>query len=55
MLFTVGALKRIQTGCLLIVSDVVVEGEFKRITDDEMTRAVDQMTELALETITDEH
>ena len=48
MLFTVGALKKIQTGCLLIVSDVVVEGEFKRITDDEMKRAVDQMTELAL-------
>ena len=55
MLFTVGALKRIQTGCLLIVSDVVVEGEFKRITDDEMRAAVDQMTELALETITDDH
>jgi DeoD family purine-nucleoside phosphorylase len=55
MLFTVGALKKIQTGCLLIVSDVVIEGEFKRITDDEMTSAVDQMTELALETITDEH
>jgi DeoD family purine-nucleoside phosphorylase len=55
MLFTLGALKKIQTGCLLIVSDVVVEGEFKRITDDEMQRAVDQMTELALKTITDEH
>ena len=55
MLFTVGALKKIQTGCLLIVSDVVVDGEFKRITDDEMKRAVDQMTELALETVTDDH
>jgi purine-nucleoside phosphorylase len=48
MLFTVGALKKIQTGCLLIVSDVVVDGEFTRITDDDMKRAVDQMTELAL-------
>ncbi len=48
MLFTVGALKKIQTGCLLIVSDVVVDGVFKRITDEEMTRAVDEMTELAL-------
>jgi DeoD family purine-nucleoside phosphorylase len=55
MLFTLGALKKIQTGCLLIVSDVVVDGEFKRITDEEMRRAVDQMTELALETVTDEH
>jgi 5'-methylthioadenosine phosphorylase/purine-nucleoside phosphorylase len=52
MLFTVGALRKIQTGCLLIVSDVVVEGEFVRISDEDMKRAVDQMTELALETIT---
>jgi 5'-methylthioadenosine phosphorylase/purine-nucleoside phosphorylase len=29
MLFTPGALKKIQAGCLLTVSDVVVEGEFK--------------------------
>ena len=48
MLFTLGALKKIQTGCLLTVSDVVVEGEFKRITDEDMRAAVDQMTELAL-------
>jgi DeoD family purine-nucleoside phosphorylase len=55
MLFTVGALKKIQTGCLLIVSDVVVEGEFVRITDEEMKSAVDQMTELALATVTSGH
>jgi purine-nucleoside phosphorylase len=55
MLFTLGALKKIQAGCLLIVSDVVVEGEFKRITDEEMRAAVDQMTELALVTLTDSH
>src|SRR6266511_4042150 len=52
MLFTLGALKKIQAGCLLIVSDVVVEGEFKRITDEEMKRAIDEMTELALTTVT---
>jgi DeoD family purine-nucleoside phosphorylase len=52
MLFTLGALKKVQTGCLLIVSDVVVEGEFVRISDQDMQRAVDQMTELALETVT---
>jgi hypothetical protein len=40
---------------MLIVSDVVVEGEFIRITDEEMRAAVDQMTELALVTVTDEH
>jgi len=55
LLFTLGALRKIQAGCLLIVSDVVVEGEFKRITDDEMRTAVDQMTELALVTVTDDH
>jgi DeoD family purine-nucleoside phosphorylase len=52
VLFTLGALRRIQAGCMLIVSDVVVEGEFIRITDDEMRTAVDQMTELALATVT---
>jgi purine-nucleoside phosphorylase len=37
---------------MLIVSDVVVEGEFIRITDEEMRTAVDQMTELALHVVT---
>ena len=55
MMFTLGALRKIQTGCLLLVSDVVVEGEFKRISDEEMRAAVDQMTELALGTVTAEH
>lgn len=54
MLFTVGAIKKIQTSCLLIVSDVVVEGEFKRITDEDMKKAVDEMTELALHAIVDD-
>ena len=52
VLFTLGALRKIQAGCMLIVSDVVVEGEFVRITDEEMRKAVDQMTELALATVT---
>jgi DeoD family purine-nucleoside phosphorylase len=56
MLFTVGALRKLKTGCLLIVSDVVVEGEFVRISDEDMRNAVDQMTELALATVTgDDH
>ncbi|MBD0348303.1 MAG: DeoD-type purine-nucleoside phosphorylase [Thermoleophilia bacterium] len=54
LLFTLGALRGIQAGCLLIVSDVVVEGEFVRISDEEMTRAVDGMTQLALAVATDE-
>jgi 5'-methylthioadenosine phosphorylase/purine-nucleoside phosphorylase len=52
VLFTLGALRKVETGCLLTVSDVVVEGEFVRISDDEMRAAVDRMTELALATVT---
>ena len=55
VLFTLGALRKVQAGCLLTVSDVVVEGEFVRITDEEMRRAVDGMTELALRTVTASH
>ena len=55
VLFTLGALRKVKTGCLLTVSDVVVEGEFVRITDEEMRAAVDQMTQLALATVIAEH
>ena len=47
-LFTVGALRGVQAGCLLTVSDIVVEGEFKRISDDELRASVDRMTRVAL-------
>jgi purine-nucleoside phosphorylase len=47
-LFTIGALRKISAGCLLTVSDVVVEGEFVRISDEEMRAAVDRMTLLAI-------
>ncbi len=52
ILFTLGAIKKVQAGCLLTVSDIVVEGEFVRIPDEAMRTAVDQMTELALATVT---
>jgi 5'-methylthioadenosine phosphorylase/purine-nucleoside phosphorylase len=55
VLFTLGALRKVQAGCLLTVSDVVVKGEFVRISDDEMRNAVDQMTQLALGTVTQGH
>ena len=51
-LFTVGALRKVESGCLLTVSDIVVEGEFKRISDDELRAAVDRMTRVALRTVT---
>jgi 5'-methylthioadenosine phosphorylase/purine-nucleoside phosphorylase len=52
VLFTLGALRKFEAGCLLTVSDVHVDGEFVRISDEKMRAAVDQMTELALATIT---
>jgi 5'-methylthioadenosine phosphorylase/purine-nucleoside phosphorylase len=52
VLFTLGALRKVRTGCLLIVSDVIVEGEFVRISDEDMKKAVDEMTELALHVAT---
>jgi DeoD family purine-nucleoside phosphorylase len=54
VLFTLGALRGVQAGCLLTVSDVVVEGEFQRISDDELRAAVDRMTRIALATATDQ-
>src|ERR671931_13698 len=52
VLFTLGALRKVQAGCLLTVSDIVVEGEFKRISDEELRAAVDRMTRVALATVT---
>jgi DeoD family purine-nucleoside phosphorylase len=54
ILFTLGALRKIQTACLLTVSDIVVEGEFTRISDDDLRAAVDRMTRIALAAATDE-
>jgi DeoD family purine-nucleoside phosphorylase len=54
-LFTVGALRGVDAGCLLTVSDIVVEGEFKRISDEELRNAVDRMTRIALATATAAH
>ena len=55
MLFTLGAIKKVRTATLLTVSDVVVEGEFKRITDEELRAAVDRMTRVGLATVTSDH
>jgi purine-nucleoside phosphorylase len=48
-LFTVGAIRGVEAGCLLTVSDIVVEGAFTRISDDELRAAVDRMTRIALD------
>ena len=51
-LFTVAALRGVESACFLCVSDIVVEGEFTRISDDELRAAVDRMTRLALDVAT---
>jgi DeoD family purine-nucleoside phosphorylase len=51
-LFTIAALRGVEAGCLLTVSDIVVEGEFTRISDDDLRAAVDRMTKIALEVAT---
>ncbi len=55
VLFTLAALRGVHAGCLLTVSDIHVEGEFVRISDDELRAAVDRMTRIALETATAGH
>jgi DeoD family purine-nucleoside phosphorylase len=52
VLFTIGALRGVQAGCLLTVSDIVVDGDFKRISDDDLRAAVDRMTRVGLATVT---
>jgi DeoD family purine-nucleoside phosphorylase len=52
IIFTVGALRGVQAGCLLTVSDIVVGDDFTRISDDELRAAVDRMTRVALATVT---
>jgi DeoD family purine-nucleoside phosphorylase len=54
-LFTIGALKGVEAGCLLTVSDIVVGGEFKRISDEDLRAAVDRMTRIALAVATAAH
>ncbi len=53
-LFTVAAIRGVEAGCLLTVSDIVVDGEFKRISDEELRAAVDRMTRVALAAVTAE-
>ena len=52
VLFTIGALRGVQAGCLLTVSDVVIGKEFTRISDVDLRSAVDRMTRVALATVT---
>ena len=56
VIFTIAALRRVQAGALLTVSDYAVHGEaVARISDDDLRAAVDRMTQLALVTVTEDH
>ena len=48
----IGKVAGVHGGCLLTVSDIIVEGVFTRITDEELRAAVDRMTRVALMTVT---
>jgi purine-nucleoside phosphorylase len=48
----IGKVPEVHGGCLLTVSDIIVEGVFTRISDDELRAAVDRMTRIALMTVT---
>jgi DeoD family purine-nucleoside phosphorylase len=48
-LFTLAALRGVEAACLLTVSDIVVEGVFTRITEEDLRASVDRMTQLALD------
>jgi 5'-methylthioadenosine phosphorylase/purine-nucleoside phosphorylase len=52
VLFTLAPLRGVKAGCFLTVSDLLVGSDFVRISDEEMRRAVDQMTELTLTAVT---
>ena len=48
VLFTIGGLRRMQTACLLTVSDLVYGETFERIGDDELAAGVERMCRLAI-------
>ena len=47
VLFTIGALRKVSTGCLLTVSDTLYTEEIMRISDEDLKRGVDDMMALA--------
>ncbi|HEU0192994.1 MAG TPA: hypothetical protein VFQ71_02275 [Gaiellales bacterium] len=54
VLFTIGAIRGVQTACVLTISDLVGGEQFVRIGDDQLAEAVERMTRLALTAAVDE-
>jgi DeoD family purine-nucleoside phosphorylase len=50
-LLTLGALRGVQAGCLLLVSDTIRTDGFDRIGDAELAQAIDRLARLALATV----
>jgi DeoD family purine-nucleoside phosphorylase len=50
-LFTIAALRRVQAGCLLVVSDTYEDGH-SRISDEDLEAAVERMARVALAGVT---
>ena len=51
VVFTIAALRGVQAGCLLLVSDLLAGGSRERIADAPMREAVDRMAKLALSAV----
>lgn len=54
VLYTVAALRKLRALAMCTVSDIIVDGEFKRISDEALKQAVDEMMEIALEVAIDD-
>jgi DeoD family purine-nucleoside phosphorylase len=54
ILFTLGALRGFQAGCVLVVSDDLTRSRPERISDEELRASVERMTVLALRAVTDD-
>jgi 5'-methylthioadenosine phosphorylase/purine-nucleoside phosphorylase len=55
VLFTIAAMRNLRAAAMCTVSDVIVDGEFHRISDEDLRLAVDEMVEIALEVAIDEN
>jgi len=56
VIFTIAALRKVQAGALLTVTDYAVHGAaVARISDEDLRAAVDRMTQLALVTVAEAH
>jgi DeoD family purine-nucleoside phosphorylase len=51
-LFTIAGIRGVEAGCLLVVSDLVLDPPYERIADDLLAASVARMAEVALRAVT---